>query len=268
MAQSSQHIKLTMTSSHLSSSGILSAPHVVYQSHGSYSIYSLLSDMINSSIPAFLVSAHSFPSSLTPFNADLPSLLVNWTTKVPLPIFLFILSSSNSFSHLLNFLNLLSDIISHLQSISSMFISQEPFPISRRITPVYIHNRTEQLTVSVPLLLTSVQVLTYVLFLPAGMSFYISVHSTPSPNFESVSHLCSVRLYLMSPPARNFPRFHQVNIIFSSNFFGRLSVLFCYSCLQMIISSRLLDLSVQTDSSGICFLWWEWYGEWKCRENT
>lgn len=231
MAQSSRHIKLTMTSSHLSSSGILSAPlgschfHFKLQSHGSYSTSSLLSDLIISSSPAFLISAHSFPSPLTPFNADL-QFLVSWTTKVPLPIFLFIHSSSNSFSHLLNFLNLLSDIISHLQSTSSMFMSQEPFPISSCIPPVHIHSRTEQLTVSVPHLLTSVQVLTYVLFLPSGMSFFISVHATPSPSFESVSHLCSVRLYLMSPPARNLARFHQVNIIFSSNFFGRLQFYF------------------------------------------
>lgn len=249
MAQSSWHIKLTMTSSHLSSSGILSAPlgschfHIKLQSYGSYSTSSLLSDLINSSIQAFLVIC-----PLTSFNADL-QLLVSWITKVTLLIFPFIHSSSNSFSHLLNFLNLLSDFIFHLQSTSSKFISQEPFYISSYILPVHIRSRT----VFVPHLLTSVQVLIYVLFLPSGMPFYISVHSTPPPSFESVSHLCSVftvtsckKLSQISPGEHNF----FFKLLWQS------SVLFCYSCLQMIISSRLLKLSVQTDSSGICFLWW------------
>lgn len=128
----------------------------------------------------------------------------SWATglsKSPYPSFFL----SNSFSHFIK-LSVSFFLISSLTCKAHLPCS---YPRSHFLhLPVHIHSRTEQLTVSVPHLLTSVQVLKYVLFPPSGMSFYISVHSTPSPNLESVSHLCSVRLYLMSPPARNLARFH------------------------------------------------------------
>lgn len=101
----------------------------------------------------------------------------------------------------------------------------------------------------------------YIYVVPSSWNaFLLSVHSTPSPNSESASHFCSSGFYSVSPPARSLPWFHLVDK--SPLLWTPIAVFqFGYWSVQMISSSKLLNLAVQMDSPGICFLWWWWYGD-------
>lgn len=122
--------------------------------------------------------------------------------------------------------------------------------------------------VSISHFCTSGQVCAYICVVTSSWNaFLLSFHSTLSPNSESSSHFCSSGLYLVSPPARSLPWFYQVDI--SPLLWTLVAVFqFCYWSVQMISSSKLLNLAVQMDSSDICFLWWWWYGGWGCKGNT
>lgn len=134
----------------------------------------------------------------------------------------FFLFSSNPFSHWLNFLNLPWSCL-----LPARPTFRGHFPFLAGFHSYHTYSRTEPTTHCAGLYL--IQVLTHVLFLLAGMPFLISVHSTPSPSFESIVifilQVC-IKCHLLQEAFHGFTRL----IISSSNSHSNLFSFIIHVC--------------------------------------